>query len=239
MIDLITEITHSFENELETSLGSMVNNFQDQVIINGIILSIVILGIIIIFYRNLSVLNKRLNSISHVMSDVASGKADLKTKVEVVSNDEIDEVAKSFNLMTEYLAIQIKKEQELTWTKTNIVDITTCINSSDNLETLGKTLLSKIVPIMESSHVVFYVKEMVEDNKDPIYRLIASYAFKERKHVNNIIRVGEGLIGQAIYEKSPIILTDVPSDYVQISSGLGEATPLNLFVIPISFFYRI
>ena len=76
---------------------------------------------------------------------------------------------------------------------------------------------------------------MDEQNNEPIYRLISSYAFKERKHVTNTIRLGEGLIGQAILEKSPIILTDVPSDYIRVTSGLGEATPLNLYVLPISF----
>ena len=134
-----------------------------------------------------------------------------------------------------HLEEQRKKEKELTWTKTNIAEITTSLSGTHDLETLGHTFLSKVVPLMKSSHAVFYVKDPDEHNNEPIYRLISSYAFKERKHITNTIRLGEGLIGQAIFEKSPIILTDVPSDYIRVSSGLGESTPLNLYVLPISF----
>ena len=66
-------------------------------------------------------------------------------------------------------------------------------------------------------------------------KLIASYAYKERKHVGNRFRLGEGLVGQAALEKKPILLTNVPDDYIQITSGLGEAPPRNIIVLPILF----
>ena len=63
-------------------------------------------------------------------------------------------------------------------------------------------------------------------------RLIASYAYKARKHVGNRFGLGEGLVGQAALEKKPILLTNVPDDYIQITSGLGEAPPRNIIVLP-------
>ena len=66
-------------------------------------------------------------------------------------------------------------------------------------------------------------------------RLIASYAYKERKHVGERWHLGEGLVGQAALEKKPILLTNVPDDYIQITSGLGEAPPRNIIVLPILF----
>ena len=200
----------------------MIKDLQNGLINSGGVLAVVILLIMSILFKNIWALSTRLNSMSAVMSNVANGKADLSTKVEVISNDEIDDVAKSFNPMAESLEEQMKKEQELTWTKANIAGITTSLNGKHDLETLGSTFLSKVVPLVESSHAVFYVKDMNEQNNEPIYRLISSYAFKERKHVTNTIRLGEGLIGQAVLEKSPIILTDVPSDYIRVTSGLGE-----------------
>ena len=65
--------------------------------------------------------------------------------------------------------------------------------------------------------------------------LAASYAFNNRKHLANQFRLREGLIGQCAHEKSRILLTNVPPDYVQISSGLGEAPPLNIIVLPALF----
>ncbi|HEY6088570.1 MAG TPA: response regulator, partial [Gemmatimonadaceae bacterium] len=58
---------------------------------------------------------------------------------------------------------------------------------------------------------------------------------KERKHVGNRFYLGEGLVGQAALEKKPILLTNVPDDYIRITSGLGEAPPRNILVLPVLF----
>src|SRR5690606_5885909 len=54
------------------------------------------------------------------------------------------------------------------------------------------------------------------------FRLLAGYAFRERKGLSNRFRIGEGLVGQCALERERILLTEAPPDYVQISSGLGE-----------------
>ena len=66
-------------------------------------------------------------------------------------------------------------------------------------------------------------------------KLTSSYAYRERKSVSNRFRLGEGLVGQCALEKKTILLTKVPPDYIQISSGLGEAPPLNIIVLPVLF----
>ncbi len=66
-------------------------------------------------------------------------------------------------------------------------------------------------------------------------QLIASYAFRNRKGVNNRFHIGEGLDGQSALEKKPILLTGIPDDYITINSGLGEAPPRNIIVLPILF----
>src|SRR5687767_15285480 len=76
---------------------------------------------------------------------------------------------------------------------------------------------------------------MDESGGMPSLRLIASYAYKERKHVGNRFGIGEGLVGQAALEKKPILLTNVPDDYIRITSGLGEAPPRNILVLPVLF----
>ena len=65
--------------------------------------------------------------------------------------------------------------------------------------------------------------------------LQAGYGYEERRHLSTSFRLGEGLVGQCAKEKKRILLTDVPSDYVKINSGLGESTPLNIIVLPVLF----
>ena len=73
------------------------------------------------------------------------------------------------------------------------------------------------------------------DGEDAVLELQAGYGYEERKHLSTSFRLGEGLVGQAAKEKKRILLTEVPGDYVTINSGLGEATPLHIIVLPVLF----
>ena len=229
-----TVVTGNFSSNLKSTFQNMAQNFQKQIVIGSLIVLIVVIIVIGLVFRIVWTVTSRLNKVSNVMSNITNGSTDLSTKVEVKSNDEIGEVANSFNKMAESLEEQIKREQNLIWSKSNIAEITTSLSGIHDLETLSRTFLSKIVPLMESCHAVFYVKNTDKQN-EPIFQLFASYAFKERKHFSNTFRIGEGLVGQAALEKTPIILTDVPSDYIRVTSGLGEAAPLTVYVLPVIF----
>src|SRR5512140_3962563 len=83
-------------------------------------------------------------------------------------------------------------------------------------------------------HGVFYINDQ-QNGGEPELKLLASYAYTERKSLANRFRAGEGLVGQAALERQSILLTEVPADYVQVSSGLGAAKPLNIVVMPVLF----
>src|SRR5438046_8209230 len=76
---------------------------------------------------------------------------------------------------------------------------------------------------------------MDSSGEQPELKLLASYAYREPKGAKNRFRLGESLGGQAALEKQRILLTDVPNDYVKVSSGLGESRPTNIVVLPILF----
>src|SRR6185503_12055955 len=89
-------------------------------------------------------------------------------------------------------------------------------------------------PLVSAQHGLFYVTDKDEEG-NTMLTLAASYAFNHRKHLANKFALREGLVGQCAYEKSRILLTNVPLDYVKIASGLGEAAPLNVIVLPAVF----
>ena len=93
--------------------------------------------------------------------------------------------------------------------------------------------MSELTPLVSANYGAFYIME--GEGSGSVLKLIASYAYKERKHVGNRFHLGEGLVGQAALEKKPILLTSVPDDYIRITSGLGEAAPRNILVLPILF----
>src|SRR6185295_5377673 len=79
----------------------------------------------------------------------------------------------------------------------------------------------------------FYMRD--ETDGTPVYKLSSTYAYRERKGLRNRFQIGDGLVGECAFEKERILVTEVPGDYIRISSGLGEAAPLNIVVLPVLF----
>jgi signal transduction histidine kinase/ActR/RegA family two-component response regulator len=99
--------------------------------------------------------------------------------------------------------------------------------------TVGKLILSELAPVVSAQQGAFYI--MSNSVEEPELKLLASYAYRQRKGAKNHFKLGESLVGQAALEKQRILLTDVPNDYVKVSSGLGETRPMNIVVLPILF----
>ena len=102
-----------------------------------------------------------------------------------------------------------------------------------DLETVSRMIMSELTPLVGAHHGAFFLAHGEGDELE--LRLISSYAYKQRKSVANRFRLGEGLVGQAALEKTPILLTEAPDDYIRITSGLGDSAPHNVFVLPALF----
>jgi len=169
------------------------------------------------------------------IADVATAvtRGDLSRQIAVDAQGELDELKNNMNQMIVNLKSTTEKNSEQDWLKTNLAKFSRMMQGQKDLEALSKLIMSELTPLVSAHHGAFYIRE--DDNNAPLLKLIASYAYKERKHIGNRFRLGEGLVGQAALEKKPILLTNVPEDYIQISSGLGEATPRNVIVLPVLF----
>lgn len=73
-----------------------------------------------------------------------------------------------------------------------------------------------------------------DEDKDDIHlELIASYAYNKERKKKKRVMLGEGLIGTCAIEKAPIYMTDIPNDYITITSGLGGANPRSILIVPL------
>jgi signal transduction histidine kinase/ActR/RegA family two-component response regulator len=96
--------------------------------------------------------------------------------------------------------------------------------------------MSELTPLVDAQHGGFFMLESNEKEKiEPSLNLIASYGFTSRKCISSNYRIKESLVGQCAFEKKRILLTDVPDNFIRIQSGLGEATPRNVVVLPVLF----
>ncbi len=178
-------------------------------------------------------LTTQVRAITEVTTAVAEG--DLSKTITVEAAGEVADLKDNVNEMIRNLKDTTRKNTQQDWLKTNLAKFTQLLQGQKNLTTVSKLILSELAPLVGAQHGVFYVSEAVESETEPILRLLASYAFKERKGLSNRFRLGEGLVGQCALERERILLTDVPEDYVEINSGLGSARPRTIIAIPVLF----
>jgi HAMP domain-containing protein len=173
------------------------------------------------------------------IADVATAvtKGDLTRMIMVEAQGELAELKTNINQMISNLKDTTEKNMEQDWLKTNLAKFSRMMQGQKDLESVSRLIMSELTPLVSASQGVFYMMDTEADAQ--ILKLIASYAYKQRKHVSNRFRLGEGIVGQAALEKKPIILSNVPEDYVQIVSGLGESPARNIMVLPVLFEGRV
>jgi HAMP domain-containing protein/CheY-like chemotaxis protein/signal transduction histidine kinase len=178
-------------------------------------------------------LTTQIRAIAEVATAVTKG--DLTRSITVQAEGEVAALKDNLNEMIRNLRETTLKNTEQDWLKTNLAKFTRMMQGQKNLTTVSQMILSELAPVVNAAHGVFYTMDSNGVGDEPRLKLAASYAYKERKNLNKEFRLGEGLVGQAAVEKQRILLTNVPEDYVQINSGLGEAKPLNIIELPIVF----
>ncbi len=169
------------------------------------------------------------------IADVATAvtKGDLTRQITVEAQGELDELKSNINQMIGNLKETTERNQEQDWLKTNLAKFSRMMQGQKDLESVSRLIMSELTPLVSAHHGAFFI--MDNEAGVPALRLIASYAYRTRKHVGARFAIGEGLVGQAALEKQPILLQNVPDDYIQITSGLGEAPPRNIIVLPVLF----
>jgi PAS domain S-box-containing protein len=101
-----------------------------------------------------------------------------------------------------------------------------------DLKTLCDAFLAKLIPILDLNQGgIFLIVN--EGNTQPFLELVSCYAYNKKKYIEKRLSINQGLTGQCIKEKNTIYLEEIPENYVYITSGLGQATPKSLLLVPI------
>jgi CheY-like chemotaxis protein/HAMP domain-containing protein/GAF domain-containing protein len=185
--------------------------------------------------ENVNQLAANLTTQIRLIAEVATAvtKGDLTRSITVEAQGEVAALKDNINEMIRNLKDTTQKNMEQDWLKTNLAKFTRMLQGQRDLMTVTKLILSELAPVVSAQHGVFYMSEDGEGSMS--LRLTSTYAYKERKSLNNRFGLGEGLVGQCAYERQRILLTEVPGDYIRVSSGLGEAPPVNIVVLPVLF----
>ncbi|MDM8549664.1 response regulator [Desulfobacterales bacterium HSG2] len=153
-------------------------------------------------------------------------KLDLSKKVEVKGDNDL--VAKAINRMVDNFAEFVRQNEREDWLKTGQNQLNDQMRGDPDEKKLADNVITFLAGYLNAQIGTLYLAEEESDT----LRLAGSYAFARRKELGDRIKIGEGLAGQAAYEKKMISVTGIPEDYTRIRSATGDAMPNNIVIAP-------
>jgi len=190
-------------------------------------------------------MSKALNGLIQGLRDItdftaAIGKGNFNIEFKPLSEE--DTLGLSLLEMREELKIakveEEKRQEEIqqrNWSSQGVALFSDILRkNNDNLKVLSYEIVSNMVRYTNSNQGgIFIVND--NDKNHVVLEMTACYAYDRQKFLQKQIEVGEGLIGRCYQEQEKIFLTDIPDDYIKITSGLGRDNPTCLLLIPLAY----
>ena len=126
-----------------------------------------------------------------------------------------------------------EEEQKRTWTNEGLAKFSEILRMQTNdLTQLSDEIIAHLVKYLNANQGGIFLYND-ENYADVHLELSSSFAYNRKKYINKRVEVGEGLVGTCVLEKQTIFMTDIPEHYIEISSGLGDASPRSLLLVPL------
>ncbi|MFD7629109.1 HAMP domain-containing protein, partial [Streptomyces sp. NPDC059851] len=187
-------------------------------------------------------LTRQVRAIAAVATAVTRG--DLNLKIDVDAAGEIQVLQDNINTMIANLRDTTLANEEQDWLKSNLARISALMQGRRDLDDVASLIMSELTPVVSAQHGAFFlavpsggITEIGTDGgPDGSYelRMRGSYGYAGGQ-MPTMFRPGEGLIGTVAEEKRTILVENTPPGYLKISSGLGEAPPAQVIVLPVLF----
>ncbi|MBO9703156.1 MAG: GAF domain-containing protein [Sporocytophaga sp.] len=123
------------------------------------------------------------------------------------------------------------EEKRRNWANEGLAKFSEILRNESNEKSLSDKLLVALIKYINANQGTIYLK--YEEGEKYFLKLISSYAWDRMKYEDKEIEMGEGLIGQAAMEREYVYLTDIPENFIRITSGLGEALPSSVLIMPL------
>ncbi|MEV3859748.1 HAMP domain-containing protein [Streptomyces sp. NPDC050095] len=185
-------------------------------------------------------LTRQVRAIAAVATAVTRG--DLNLKIDVDAAGEIQVLQDNINKMISNLRDTTIANEEQDWLKGNLARISGLLQGRRDLDDVASLIMSELTPVVSAQHGAFFMALPLDDGADAgaadenayELRMLGSYGYSMGSMPTSF-RPGETLIGTAAQEKRTILVDNAPSGYLKIASGLGEAPPAQVIVIPVLF----
>jgi len=169
--------------------------------------------------------------------DIGEGNLDREfqpmSEVDMLGNSLL-EMRKNIRDAETERGIRAKEEEERNWGTSGIAKFAEILRQDNSdLEALSYNIISNLVKYLGVNQGGIFILNTTEENEEKVLELKGCYAFDRKKFTEKTINPGEGLVGACYLEGDIIYITDVPENYINITSGLGDAAPKCVLICPL------
>ena len=228
--------------------------WQAQLIVISAVIIMLVTGGIFAIYFSYSI-SRPIIILDRVAKSVVGGLRGQDAFLDKVNtDDEVGDLAKNFKIMLNKLKNSIteaeernkqlqeflSQESKRNWENEGLALFGEILkNNNDNLEVQAVEIISNLVKYTGSVQGGLFIVNDSDENHH-FLELKAAYAYERRKYIQKIVEFGEGLLGETWREGDTKLITDIPQDYLHITSGLlGQVNPTALLIVPIKTDERI
>ena len=195
-----------------------------------------LLGEMLELEGSLNSLTDNLRNTKQFVNEV--GKGNLETEINIFNNKgELGEallnMRQQLQLISQEREKQLVEEKQRTWNSQGLALFSDILRrNSVNITEMGYEIISNMVKYLNANQGGILGYKLEDEDSENLY-LLASYAYDRRKYTKKIITIGEGIVGTCAIEKQTVVLSEIPDNYIEITSALGKSKPKSLLVIPL------
>jgi len=166
------------------------------------------------------------------------GQGNLAVDINLLSNEDI--LGKALLNMRDSLSKAKQEEEErkeeeekIQWANQGLASFTEILRqTNDGMVSLSDNIIKHLVRYLGAVQGGIFVKNE-DDVHHVYYEMVAAFAYDRKKYLTKTYEEAEGLVGTCGAERNTIYLTEIPKDYIEITSGLGDANPSVLLLVPL------
>lgn len=159
------------------------------------------------------------------------GKGNYTQQFQLMSED--DSMGKALLEMRENLQQNAEEERKRNWATQGLAEIGNLLRQqTTSAEELYVNIIRFVVKYTKSNQGGLFLLDKTNASNEHL-KLVSCFAYDRKKYLEKEIKVGEGMLGQCVLERETIYMIEIPKNYIQITSGLGEAVPTALLIVPL------
>lgn len=157
------------------------------------------------------------------------GKGNFDDSFNLLSKDDL--LGSELLSMRDNLKLAEKEKNLREWSNEGFAKLSDVLRKHNtDTKQLTNEILKELVIYLRANQGAFFV---IFDKSKEELEMVAAYAYGKQKFIKRTINIGDGMVGQCVLEKDTIYMSNVPNDYIKITSGLGEALPKSILLVPL------